>query len=129
MNKWWCRQSTGIDADSCHSASFFRRFGFYLCILQMMLCATLVASFVANIAANPFDVLKSRLQNQKSATNGTAQQYRGMMDCLVQSVRAEGPLVLYAGFGPAFTKLAPYTIISLTLVDKLTKAFTGKDAM
>jgi hypothetical protein len=29
----------------------------------------------------------------------------------------------------AFIKLAPYTIISLTLVDNLTKAITGKDAL
>jgi hypothetical protein len=36
---------------------------------------------------------------------------------------------LYRGFTPAFVKLAPYTIISLTLVDKLTKAVTGKEAL
>lgn len=94
----------------------------------MMFWSTLVASLVANIAANPFDVLKSRLQNQRIHPDGTA-QYRGMMDCFFQSVRAEGPFVLYAGFVPAFIKLAPYTIISLTLADKLTKALTGKDAM
>ena len=38
-------------------------------------------------------------------------------------------LVMWRGFTPAFIKLAPYTIISLTLVDKLTKAVTGKDAL
>ena len=38
-------------------------------------------------------------------------------------------LVMWRGFTPAFVKLAPYTIISLTLVDKLTKAVTGKDAL
>ena len=55
--------------------------------------------------------------------------YSGMMDCFVKSIRAEGPLVMWAGFTPAFIKLAPYTVISLTLADKLTKAFTGKDAL
>ena len=100
----------------------------HMYVLQMMFCATLMGSFVANIASNPFDVLKSRLQNQTIRADGTA-QYRGMVDCLLQSVRAEGPMVLYAGFGPAFVKLAPYSVISLTLLDKLTKAVTGKDAM
>ena len=38
-------------------------------------------------------------------------------------------LVMWRGFTPAFIKLAPYTIISLTLVDKLTRAVTGKDAL
>ena len=60
--------------------------------------------------------------------DGTA-MYSGMADCFVKSVRAEGPMVLYAGFTPAFIKLAPYTVISLTLADKLTKALTGKEAL
>ena len=93
-----------------------------------MLCSTIAASFVANIAANPFDVIKSRMQNMPIQADGTA-LYSGMVDCLRKSVAAEGIMVLYAGFTPAFLKLAPYTIISLTLADKLTQAVTGKDAM
>lgn len=93
-----------------------------------MFCSTLVASFVANVACNPFDVVKSRMQNMSIRSDGTA-LYSGMMDCLLTSVRQEGPMVLYSGFFPAFIKLAPYTIISLTLADKLTKAVTGKEAM
>ena len=93
-----------------------------------MFVSVLFSSFVANIVANPFDVLKSRLQNMPIRADGTA-MYTGMVDCLVKSVRAEGPLVLYAGFTPAFIKLAPYSIISLTLADKLTKALTGKEAL
>ena len=93
-----------------------------------MFVSVLFSSFVANIVANPFDVLKSRLQNMPIRSDGTA-MYTGMVDCFVKSVRAEGPLVLYAGFTPAFIKLAPYSIISLTLADKLTKALTGKEAL
>lgn len=93
-----------------------------------MFVATLFSSFVANIVANPFDVVKSRLQNMPIRADGTA-MYGGMVDCVVKSVRAEGPMVLYAGFTPAFIKLAPYSIISLTLADKLTKALTGKEAL
>lgn len=94
----------------------------------MMFSATLVASFVATVASNPFDVVKSRMQNMPISADGTA-MYKGMVDCFVKSIRLEGPLVLYSGFTPAFLKLAPYTIISLTLADKLTKAVTGKDAL
>ena len=96
--------------------------------LPMMFCATLCSSFCANIVANPFDVVKSRMQNMAISADGKA-MYSGMMDCFVKSVKAEGPMVLYAGFTPAFIKLAPYTVISLTLADKLTKAVTGKDAL
>ena len=93
-----------------------------------MFCATLISSFCANIVANPFDVIKSRMQNMPINADGTA-MYRGMADCFVKSIRSEGVFVLYKGFTPAFVKLAPYTIISLTLADKLTKALTGKEAL
>lgn len=109
-------------------SGYFGPNGDYLGGYPRMFCATLISSFCANIVANPFDVIKSRLQNMPIAADGTA-LYRGMGDCLVKSVRAEGPMVLYAGFTPAFIKLAPYTVISLTLADKLTKALTGKEAL
>jgi solute carrier family 25 oxoglutarate transporter 11 len=96
--------------------------------LPMMFCATLCSSFCANIVANPFDVVKSRMQQMPIAADGTA-LYTSMGDCFAKSIRAEGLMVLYAGFTPAFVKLAPYSIISLTLADKLTKAMTGKDAL
>lgn len=89
--------------------------------LPMLFTATLCSSFVANLVANPFDVIKSRMQYTSS--------YNGMLDCAVKSIRAEGPMVLYSGFTPAFVKLAPFTVICLTLADKLTKALTGKDAL
>jgi solute carrier family 25 oxoglutarate transporter 11 len=90
--------------------------------IPLLFCATLVSSFGANIVANPFDVVKSRMQ-----TNGHL--YRGSLDCLRTSIANEGLVVLSHGFGPAFVKLAPYTVISLTLVDTMTKAITGKDAL
>lgn len=96
--------------------------------IPVMFFATLISSFCANIVANPFDVIKSRMQQMPVAADGTA-LYRSMGDCIVKSVRAEGLMVFYKGFTPAFVKLAPYSIISLTLADKLTRAFTGKDAL
>ena len=52
-----------------------------------------------------------------------------MLDCFVQTVGNEGVLKLWSGFVPAFLKLAPYTVISLLLTDKITKIATGKDAL
>lgn len=96
--------------------------------LPVMFFSTLLSSFVANIVANPFDVIKSRMQQMPIRSDGSA-MYKNMGDCVLQSIRAEGIMVLYKGFTPAFVKLAPYTIISLTLADKLTRAVTGKDAL
>lgn len=97
--------------------------------IPLLFIATMFSSFVANIASNPFDVVKSRVQNQgKTGDKGQA-QYDGMIDCFLQIVRKEGVHKLWAGFVPAFVKLAPYTVISLTLADKITKAVTGKAAL
>lgn len=96
--------------------------------LPMMLCSTLCSSFIATTVAVPFDVMKSRMMSMPVDANGRA-LYSSMSDCFMKSVRSEGVLVLYRGFTPTFVKLAPYTIISLTLADKLTKAVTGKDML
>ena len=93
-------QATGWDASS----------------VPTMFVAISGASLFANAASLPFDVVKSRIQ--QSTTPG---QYNGMIDCARRSLAAEGPLVLFKGFVPAFVKLAPYSIISLTLTEKFTK--------
>mmetsp|Transcript_35394 Transcript_35394/g.85836 ORF Transcript_35394/g.85836 Transcript_35394/m.85836 type:complete len:198 (-) Transcript_35394:105-698(-) len=107
---------------------YFGKDGQWLGGYPMMLCATLCSSFCANVVANPFDVMKSRIQQSPMGPDGKP-LYSGMIDCFTKSIRQEGAFVLWRGFTPAFVKLAPYTIISLTLVDKLTKAVTGKEAL
>ena len=124
-----CQMGVTSEAKATLSKSgYFGENGQWLNGYPMMFCATLISSFCANCVANPFDVVKSRMQNMKIAADGTA-MYSNMVDCFVKSIRSEGPMVMWAGFTPAFIKLAPYTIISLTLADKLSRAVTGKDAL
>lgn len=96
--------------------------------VPLLFVATLVSSFCANVVANPFDVVKSRMQNMVVEKDGTS-QYSSMLDCFLQTAGNEGVLKLWSGFVPAFLKLAPYTVISLTLTDKITKIVTGKEAL
>jgi len=112
-----------------NESGYFGPKGEWMGGLPVMFCATLVSSFCANIVANPFDVIKSRMQQMPIPTSGESPMYTSMADCFVKSIRAEGARVLYKGLTPAFLKLAPYSIISLTLADKLTLAVTGKDAL
>ena len=87
--------------------------------VRNLFCSITVASFFSTFFSQPFDVVKSRIQQ------AAAGEYRGMLDCARRSVAAEGPAVLWAGFTPAFVKLAPFSIISLTLLEKLTSLYTG----
>ena len=96
--------------------------------IPLLFCAILVSSFIANIVSNPFDVVKSRMQNQQKDKSGKL-QYSSMSDCFVKIIGQEGVPKLWAGFVPAFLKLAPYTVISLTLTEKITMAVTGKAAL
>lgn len=87
--------------------------------VKTLFVATLAASFVANIFSTPFDVVKSRIQQQ------VGNEYAGMADCARKSIAREGPMVMWRGFTPAFVKLAPYSIISITLFEKFTVIYTG----
>ena len=97
--------------------------------LPLLFVATLISSFIANIFSNPFDVVKSRVQNQKAHPKTGALPYNGTLDCFLKIIAKDGVPKLWAGFIPAFVKLAPYTIISLILTEKITMAVTGKTAL
>jgi len=96
--------------------------------LGNMFVSSLISSFVANIVCVPFDVVKSRIQQMPAPKPGEPPMYTGMMDCFAKGVAAEGPLVLYRGFTPAFIKLAPYTCISFILTENLMTMVTGRKA-
>lgn len=68
------------------------------------------------------------MQNQQVGKDGS-KQYANMIDCFMQIISSDGIRKLWAGFVPAFLKLAPYTVISLILTEKITIAVTGKAAL
>lgn len=57
----------------------------------------------------PFDVAKSRLQAPGSS------QYRGLGDCLLKTVRSEGPLALYKGLWPALGSATVENAVGITV--------------
>lgn len=97
--------------------------------IPIMFWSATVASMVANVFAMPFDVVKSRIQQMPTPLKGEEALYKNMIDCAVKSVKGEGIMVLWSGFTPAFIKLAPYTVISLVLLENITTAVTGKSAL
>lgn len=97
--------------------------------LPSMFVGTMIASFIANSIINPLDVVKSRIQNMRPPAAGEEAVYKNMVDCFAKTIKLDGARALYSGFIPAFTKLAPYSCISLIITEKLTMAYTGKAAL
>jgi hypothetical protein len=64
-----------------------------------------VAGGVSTCAIAPFDVVKSRMQNQLTDAAGRRAEYRGTLQTLSAIVRSEGVGALYRGFAPLLTKV------------------------
>lgn len=87
--------------------------------------ASFAAGFVAAVASNPVDVIKTRVMNMK-VEPGQAPPYAGALDCALKTVRAEGPMALYKGFVPTISRQGPFTVVlfvTLEQVRKLLKDF------
>ncbi|CAF0826429.1 unnamed protein product [Brachionus calyciflorus] len=72
-----------------------------------------IAGLCAAIAATPIDVIKTRVMDQRNLKDNSNNSviYRGSIDCLLKTVKSEGPLALYRGFIPSYLRLAPWNII------------------
>ncbi|XP_068637353.1 mitochondrial uncoupling protein 5-like [Aristolochia californica] len=87
--------------------------------------ASFAAGFVAAVASNPVDVIKTRVMNMKPSPEGEM-PYKGAVDCAMKTIRAEGPFALYKGFIPTISRQGPFTIVlfvTLEQVRKLLKDF------
>lgn len=79
------------------------------------LLSSTMSGIGVGIVMNPGDVLLTRVYNQKGNL------YKGPVDCLVQTVKAEGFLALYKGFGAQLLRIAPHTILTLTFMEQTMK--------
>ncbi len=70
--------------------------------------ASAIAGFFASFFSLPFDFVKTRLQKQTRAPDGSL-PYKGMFDCFVKVAKDEGLLRFYRGFGTYFMRIAPHS--------------------
>ncbi|KAJ6959395.1 hypothetical protein NC653_037661 [Populus alba x Populus x berolinensis] len=87
--------------------------------------ASFLAGFVASVASNPIDVIKTRIMNMK-VEPGVEPPYKDALDCAMKTVKAEGPMALYKGFIPTISRQGPFTVVlfvTLEQVRKLLKDF------
>ncbi|CAR29184.1 hypothetical protein ZYGR_0Z01050 [Zygosaccharomyces rouxii] len=79
---------------------------------SLHLTASTVAGIGVGIAMNPWDVILTRIYNQKGDL------YKGPIDCFIKTVKIEGPGALYKGFQAQLFRIAPHTILCLTMMEK-----------
>jgi len=87
--------------------------------------ASLNAGFLATILSTPADVMKSRIMNQPVDGSGKGTLYKGLVDCLVQTVSKEGPLALYKGVIPLGCRMGPYALLFWLSFEKFRVFFGG----
>lgn len=86
--------------------------------MQTRLSCAAIAGFTAAAASLPFDLIKSRLQDQTPTRSGSM-PYTGVADCAAKVMRAEGPLALWTGFTAYYCRCAPHAMIILMTVELL----------
>jgi len=82
-----------------------------------LLCAS-GAGFTACIVGSPLDVLKTRIMNAKPG------MYAGPLDCLLQTMKKEGPTAFYKGFVPNVMRLAGWNCVMFLTLEQVKKYFT-----
>ena len=81
-----------------------------------------LAGFVASCTSNPIDVIKTRVMNMEPG------QYKGPVDCVVQTVRAEGVMALYKGFVPTFVRQAPFVVVTFVTLEQIKRFYSYIDS-
>lgn len=82
------------------------------------LSASAVAGFFASFLSLPFDFMKTRLQKQTRAPDGSL-PYKGMFDCFRKVAKEEGLMRFYRGFGTYYVRIAPHAMVTLIVADYL----------
>ncbi|EON69841.1 mitochondrial 2-oxoglutarate/malate carrier protein [Coniosporium apollinis CBS 100218] len=82
------------------------------------LTASAIAGFFASFFSLPFDFVKTRLQKQTRAPDGSL-PYKGMFDCFRKVAKDEGLLRFYRGFSTYYVRIAPHAMVTLIVADYL----------
>ncbi|KAI3634958.1 hypothetical protein MIR68_007339 [Amoeboaphelidium protococcarum] len=84
-----------------------------------------VAGAVGATVVYPIDLVKTRMQNQRSAVVGEV-LYKNSLDCFKKVIRNEGFVGLYSGLLPQLVGVAPEKAIKLTMNDFCRNQFSDK---
>lgn len=77
-------------------------------------------------AVYPIDLVKTRMQNQRSGVTIGEVMYRNSLDCFKKVLRHEGVSGLYRGLVPQLMGVAPEKALKLTINDFVRDKFTDE---
>ncbi|GBB84964.1 hypothetical protein RclHR1_11550006 [Rhizophagus clarus] len=80
--------------------------------------SSLVSGFCVCIAMNPFDVITTRMYNQKVDQSGKGSLYKNTFDCFVKTLRTEGLYGFYKGFVAHYFRIGPHTILTFVFLEQ-----------
>jgi len=84
-----------------------------------------IAGATGATAVYPIDLVKTRMQNQRTGSYIGELMYRNSFDCFKKVVRHEGVTGLYRGLVPQLMGVAPEKAIKLTMNDFMRDKFTS----
>ncbi|XP_018406357.1 PREDICTED: calcium-binding mitochondrial carrier protein Aralar2-like, partial [Cyphomyrmex costatus] len=82
---------------------------------------------VGATAVYPIDLVKTRMQNQRTGSFIGELMYRNSFDCCKKVIRHEGFFGLYRGLMPQLMGVAPEKAIKLTVNDFIRDKFMDKN--
>ncbi|CAJ0957825.1 unnamed protein product, partial [Mesorhabditis belari] len=85
-----------------------------------------IAGACGATAVYPIDLVKTRMQNQRTGSFIGEVMYKNSFDCFKKVVKFEGLLGLYRGLVPQIVGVAPEKAIKLTMNDFMRDKFTDK---
>jgi solute carrier family 25 (mitochondrial oxoglutarate transporter), member 11 len=92
--------------------------------MSTKLAAAAVAGLACAFTSLPFDLIKTRLQNQKIDPKTGQLPYRGVVDVITKTLQKEGFLALWTGFVPYYGRCAPHAMTILLTIDLYTHLYS-----
>ncbi|KAK9707676.1 Mitochondrial oxaloacetate carrier protein [Basidiobolus ranarum] len=82
--------------------------------------ASMITSVFVCIVMNPFDVVSTRMYNQKAnQATGKGALYRNPIHCFVRTVYTEGVSGLYKGVLAHYLRIGPHTILTFVFLEQI----------
>eukprot|EP01026_Neomeris_dumetosa_P051509 TRINITY_DN4535_c0_g1_i1.p1 TRINITY_DN4535_c0_g1~~TRINITY_DN4535_c0_g1_i1.p1 ORF type:complete len:319 (-),score=46.82 TRINITY_DN4535_c0_g1_i1:286-1113(-) len=115
-----CALNMGMLASNEQFKEMIQGMGYAKGSNPVVLGAASLAGVVAATFSLPFDFVKTRIQKMQPRPDGTM-PYKGFLDCALQTLQKEGPLVFYTGYPTYCIRIAPHVTATLIFVAWLPK--------